>query len=455
MSDNKSDDKVDDDFGLDDDFEDFGEDFDSGDKSALSQKLKDPKAKVGIILGAAALIFGAMILLGGNDEEAGPSFVAGGTEVTTPPGTEEAPQAYVEAIEETNQAEYERAILEGDSAIPVPISTAKGAIDLGSGDEDEEDPLQRWRRLQNERLEQELEQVDVLPPPVDQTARGQALQELANLMSQQMQSILDQTSTPTQLGFKAILTEEFLEQQAQAGAQSNLFAANQGFFENGTGPGFGNGAISGSQAEEVTVLIPAGKIEYAQLITEANSDVPGPVLAELMSGPLRGSRVLGSFQVESDYLTLQFDTIVVDGVSQSINAAGLDPETTLPGVATEVDYRLLQRIILPMAASFVEGAANAIAQSGLTTVTINGETVAQEEEETDQDQEIASGVEEAGAELREILDNQADNIETLVKIHAGTPVGILFLQPVTDESTTIIQPQIQQQTQAQTGTSTQ
>lgn len=83
-----------------------------------------------------------------------------------------------------------------------------------------------------------------------------------------------------------------------------------------------------------------------------------------------------------------------------------------------------------MAAAFVEGAAQAIAESGLTTITISGDTVASETEESSQDQEVASGVEEAGQELREILEETADDTEVLVRIEAGTPMGILFIQPV-------------------------
>src|SRR5690606_12018046 len=50
------------------------------------------------------------------------------------------------------------------------------------------------------------------------------------------------------------------------------------------------------------IIIPAGTIEYAQLVTEANTDAPGPVMAQIASGPLAGARLIGSFQSTDNYL---------------------------------------------------------------------------------------------------------------------------------------------------------
>jgi len=45
---------------------------------------------------------------------------------------------------------------------------------------------------------------------------------------------------------------------------------------------------------------------------------------------------------------------------------------------------------------------------------------------------VASGISAAGRELADILDDEADSIEPLLRIRAGTPVGILFTAAVTD-----------------------
>ncbi|MCD8497283.1 MAG: hypothetical protein LRZ85_03890 [Alphaproteobacteria bacterium] len=65
-------------------------------------------------------------------------------------------------------------------------------------------------------------------------------------------------------------------------------------------------------------------------------------------------------------------------------------------MATDVDHRYLKRVLLPAAAAFIEGAASAISQSGLTTVTVEGSTVSEDSASPNSRQEIASGLEEPG-----------------------------------------------------------
>lgn len=392
-------------------------------KGTLGSFLRDnPLAKVGVIAGVVVIIFGAIILLGGENAPLDPSFVGAGSDVSAPPGTEAASQDYIDAIQEVNERDVEIAQQTGGSALPTPIEPPVGTLTVPDQAEAEEDPLQRWRRLQEERVQRELQQSQTIDPApiVEDTGRAESIQALADLMSQQMQAVLD--SRENTISHRTVIsTSDFFRQREEEQLRRQEARAAAGV-----------DVDSDAQDEEIveTVLLNAGEIVYAQLLNEANSDVPGPVLAQIMSGPLKGTRVLGSFERQDDYLTLSFNSAVIDGTTVSINAVAMDPDTTLPGLATDVDHRYLQRILLPAAAAFVEGAASAIADSGLTTVTIQGETVAEETEETDSDQEIASGIEEAGQELREIFDDELDDIEVLVRVEAGTPMGLLFTEPV-------------------------
>jgi intracellular multiplication protein IcmE len=251
-------------------------------------------------------------------------------------------------------------------------------------------------------------------PVIEDTGRAEAVQALSETMSAQMQSILDSRTQPKTVQHKSVTSPDWLDQLNEQ-EEAEKAAAEAAPAPEGPGQ---------------VILVPAGEIYYAQFLTEANSDVPGPVLAQIVSGPLKGSRILGEFKVEEELMTLTFNTVVVDGVSIGIDAIALDPDTTLPAMATDVDHRYLKRIVLPMAAAFVEGMASAIAESGRTTITVTGETVAEETEETTNEQEVSAGVEEAGQELREILDEMADSTEVLVRVEAGTPFGLLFLAPV-------------------------
>ena len=132
-------------------------------------------------------------------------------------------------------------------------------------------------------------------------------------------------------------------------------------------------------------------------------------------------------------MTLHFYQVVIDGVSEAVNAVALDPNTTLPGVVTDIDRRYFSRIVLPRAAKFVEGLTEAISESGTTTVTIQGQsgtTTTSQAGSTGSRQEVASGIEEAGSALSDILSEEVSKIQPMLKIRAGTPIGIFFVDPV-------------------------
>ena len=293
----------------------------------------------------------------------------------------------------------------------------------------------RWRRLQEERLTREIEtQVEVEPVAVlDSEQQSEAVRKLTEAMAGQMEKILTGDKEDTSFNYVQMIQYKTESDQNNngnpQGSPSNPNPDNQGFDE----------LDSSGIEEEVQqeILIPAGEIEYAQLMVEANSDVPGPVLALLVSGPLSGSKLLGTFTVVDDYLTISFETIVVDGESYSISAVALDPSTTLPGMATEVDHRYFKKIVLPAAAAFIEGFAEAVSQTEETTITIDtgADTTTSTNGDPSTEEEVANGIEEAGQEISDILDEMADETETLVKIHAGTPIGVLFTEPVVQEET--------------------
>lgn len=409
-------DNLEDDLNLDSTFDDVEKK-----KGSLGDLWRDnPMVKIGIVAGVVVVIFGAIALLGDKGKPVDQSYVGEAADVTAPPGTQEASPAYVQAIEETNEAEVEKAFSEGTSALPVPIEPPVGVISVPNQEKEAEDPLQRWRRLQEERLQREMQQSASMAPATEGQAEAQAeaIAALSETMTQQMSSILERRGQPVKLTTKSLTSQKFLEKlhEDKVKAEEESLTDEIG---------------SESLGE---VLLPAGQIAYAQLLTEANTDAPGPVLALIVSGPLKGNRILGTFEEKEELLTLNFDTVVINDESLSVDAVALDPDTTLPAMATEVDHRYFKRIVLPAAAAFVQGMATAIAESGRTSITIQGESVAESEEEASNEQEVASGVEEAGQELQSILSDMAEETKVMVKIHAGTPIGILFLEPVVKQT---------------------
>lgn len=421
-------DELDDELDIDDSSFD---DFEQNNRTLGDIWRETPLLKVGAVVAAVVVVLGGVIFLGAPEDTPDPSVVPSGSTVNAPPGTEEVSPVYMQAVEEESERRVEQAYREGGSALPTPIDPPVGRLSVPEEEAQQEDPLQRWRRLQEERLQRELQQARVTdaregPGGFSESGGGanpEAVKALAETMSKQMQMVLETKADAPGMESMEVTSPKYLEE---------LRIAREAALDEEEEDRKGGGSGSGSKDTEEVVIFPAGEIAYAQLLTEANSDVPGPVLAQIASGPLAGSRVLGSFEVQKELLTLTFDTIVIDGKSQSINAIALDPGTTLPGMATEVDHRYLQRVVLPMAAAFVEGAADAISDAGLTTVSVEGSTVVEDKEEKSTREEVASGISEAGKELGDIFDDMANEIEVLVKIDSGTPLGILFLDPVTE-----------------------
>ncbi len=372
----------------------------------------NPLVKIGTLLAVLAVVVGGVILFGGKKPDMPPSQLSRANEVTEAPGSAPVSETYKQAVEEYNLQAVEQAISNRESALPVPTTPQLDRIPVVQEVQSEEDPLERWRMMQEERRRADQVQPAPQAPPVD-TGRQQAVGNLAGAMSKQMEADLDvqKLQGPQR---KSITSVEYLDRLAEEEQMAALAQAQD------------------QQPEQLPleILVPAGTIEYAQLITEATTDAPGPVLAEVVSGPLRGSRIIGAFQATDEYLVLNFNVVVVDGVSQPASAVALDPEDAKPGVITEVDNRYFKRVVLPAAAAFVEGLGDAISESGTTTITISGDTVSESEEDKSNDQEVASGVTEAGEKLADILDEEAERTRPLLRVAAGTPVGVLFLQPV-------------------------
>lgn len=378
-----------------------------------------PVAKIGIIAAAVVAVLAIIILFGGEEKKPDASAVAPVDKVDAVPGTGELSPAMKEALINRNEQEAENAARTGSSAMPMQVETPDSRLSLPEDEAaQEEDPLERWRKIQEERQKRESGAQRPEPPPVNPHA--EAISTLAKSMAKQMQAVLD-AQEPVAAQVESIASSDFLEQKREKEKQKQEEEAAK--------------AASSTTVDPIIldIIQPAGTIEYAQLITEANSDAPGPVLAQIVSGPLAGARVLGQFEVQEEFLTLSFNTVVVDGISYGMDGVALDPATANPGIVTEIDRRYFSRVILPAAAAFVEGMGSAIAESGTTTVSVEGDTVVQEEEDLNTEQEIYKGVEEAAGKMSEIIDEEAQKIQPMLKIHAGTPISIMFLQPVTKD----------------------
>lgn len=406
--------------GDEDDFDEFSQQSDLG--GSLKQS---PVVKIGIIAVVILLIVGVMFSFGGGSVKQEKSRMPAGSDVTSVPGTDDAlSPAYIEAVEQQNEADLELAITESRSTIPVPVQAHDTRLEAPEIEEESEDPLHRWRLLQDERIEREMKIRETETEPVtvlNAEQQGEALDALAASMEEQMSALLTASNDEKVFTTKTLVNYD-----------SNTDNAGiDGGAGNGNGNGDGDGGFT--EDDEEVVVIPAGRIVYGQMLLQANSDVESVVLAQMVSGPLKGWKLLGEFELEEDLgkLIVTFDIAVnEDGEQYEIDAVLLDPDNGLAAMRTDINHRYFKRVIFPAAAAFVEGFASAIAETD-TEVTTAGDNVIEDTEEADDEDALARGVEEAAQEVSQILDDLGD-VPIQVVIAAGTPIGIFFVENVVE-----------------------
>lgn len=432
------------DFDNNNDFDDLNDDgfddFKSGGNALKEVWQNNPLLKIAVIIvGLIIVITVIVILTSGSDID--DSYVKRAPTQSDAPGGEVS-QSYADAIVAVNEDRKDQAMQNPDiSSVPIPYNLQDQDLlsETNEGPPYEDfDPLAAWRQQAEPELAPEPEQEEPILAPYEGPIAPQpvpgpspdVVNSLAQAMSAQMGDILGEHGimAPRIMQVTGIdyLTQDLPDDMGGSALQ----------MVDTDGDGIPDTVITAEESGEViveTILIPAGTINYAQMLTEANSDVPGPILAQLVSGPLAGARLIGTFRTTDEYLILTFNSIVIDGLNQSINAVAIDPDTTLPGVATEVDKRYWSRVLLPAAAEFIAGVGSAIAQDSSTTVTVNGETVTTSRSDLTLKEELGQGVEAAADEVADFMDDEANGIRPLVRVARGTPIGIFFTQPVLEQ----------------------
>jgi len=430
---------------------DFNDDFDNFEDNDFDDfnsenSLKDiwdnnPLLKIFAIIAGIILVVAAVIIFGGGDDPIKSKISKAPNDRDVLGG--EISQNYAEVLEEVNEQRLDHAVQTGTSAIPMLVNPEEQ--DLLTTSEDlppyqDFDPLAAFRA--NAVEEQPEEEAPILVAPEEvflpqaqpvAVPSPEAVQALAQAMAGATGAVLG-NHQPQAAKIMQISPKDYYEQLAAAQAANDLDGVQ---LVDTDGDGVPDTPLSfddelGGDEETLyeTILIPAGQINYGQILIEANSDVPGPVLAQLVSGPLAGARLIGTFTTTEEHLTLSFNSIVIDGINQPVQAIAIDPGTTLPGVASEVDNRYFQRVMLPAAARFLEGIGAAIAEDTQTTVTVQGDTVIEQQNALDFEQELGRGVQEGFSEIADFMDDEANGVQPLIRVAKGTAIGIFFTEPV-------------------------
>ena len=397
-----------------------------------------PIFKLVVLLASVAAVIMLVINFTTSPPETERSRVANPPGMTEAPGGKASP-AFIEAQAEANKQRIQEAAAVGGTALPTPLPTGMNTDTRREGD-----PLVEFRAEMQKQKDEQARQIQALQ---QQTQRQQSAtiqqdqqvqQQLGQNYQQQMAQ-LAQLWKPVGMNIIGGLEQDYKKSTAtnNQGVNNQNYSSNSVQTSSGgqNMPGSGPGAESGQPQVSVSdkgakPLILAGTVNYGQLLTEANSDVPGPILAQIVSGPLSGARAIGSFQVGYDLMTLTFNTATLKGKEYRIKALALDPDTTLGGMATEVDHRYFARVLLPAAASFVAAFGQELGKKPTTVVVAgNGQVISSQARSGIKDGMYA-GLGSAGQTIANFLQQEGAQTKVLVRIAVGTPMGLFFTESV-------------------------
>lgn len=479
---------ADDDFNVDDfdTGEDSFDDFEGG--NTLGDAVKNnPLLKIGIVVVVLVVVVGGLFIFAGGDKKEDPtdSKVASTPDLNPDLANPnvELPTEYRRVFEQANQEQANRTLQQREGAfVPPPIFEDDQFEDpLAALEEEIEvpqaDPLEIFRQQQEQiqrEIQQEVQQQQIQQQQQLEIERQQFIQEqqqftqeveqtfsiqpdpasvqaLSQAMLDQMNNVLGGVSVGP------VSTLSVTTPASPEDLQGQVASAQGGFGQNNLGAG-APGAPGDESVDDLInqslnvqeVVIEAGSMNFAQIINEVSTDAPTPILATLLSGPLRGGRLIGNFNTAptQQNVIIQFRTIVKDGVVYNANSFAVDPNTSSPALATDFDRRIFRRVLLPAAAQFIQGIAGAFAQDNQAVVTVGDDVVTTQQNNLDFGQEFASGVEQGAQELGQFLQTEGDRLPPLIRVAPGTPIGVIYVDNVIEgqqQGQNILAPTAQQQ----------
>ncbi len=180
-------------------------------------------------------------------------------------------------------------------------------------------------------------------------------------------------------------------------------------------------------------VIKAGTVMFGVLDTGINSDEKSPIMATVVEGDLKGSKLLGDFDRSGKKVVIRFHTLNKPDLATTmpINAVAIDPNTARTAMATDVDNHYMMKYGVTFAASFIGGIGQSFQDSG-NSVQINtstGENV-NFNASTNVAKAAVVGLGVAGNRLANELQPLANTPPTVV-VKSGSGIGILLMSDLT------------------------
>lgn len=343
------------------------------------------------------------------------------------PGTSER-KSYNKLQEDENIKNVKNAIENGETNLPV--LTNKGL-------DNKNDPFNDLNLNQIKPQTKEEEPViDTTPPPVPEpVVQATPVQAQPYTEPVQVQSTYNQEERTAQRQRVEAQLAGYLAQwkpgvpfQERDSTGEDLKTVDSG--TTGAGNNSAGNINNGNQENNQSgvSIARAGTIIPGVLISALNSDTPGPVLAQIVSGKLKGARLIGTMSSSDSGIVIQFTQLSINGQSKtfSVNAYAIDSNTVSTALASDVNNHYLLRYGLGLAAAFVSGYGEAISNQNTTTTITDSGNVVQTQGSLDNSQIAKSAFGKVGQKLASEIEKDSSKAPT-VTVNAGTPIGILIM----------------------------
>lgn len=420
----------------------------------MGKMMSNPKQRNMYLLGAGAVVItlGLGFFIASKNQT---QQVQSSAQIDTVPGSVKAVPGsstnpdYVQSVKDTNEKQAAQAMQTGSSY--VPTITSASVNNAASLDE-------IARRQQQEAEEKAKKEADIKRAEEEERLRmeeearkQQALIESQRPVTPQVtatQPSMPMAQAPTQpqapkkytdddymliatlssnWQYKKPASEYDYAKQKQAQNNGQASFANSG---SNVSPNMG-----ASDTVNTPPLAKAGTIYNGIIETAVNSDEDSPVLARIVSGPLKGTRLIGTFKNLGEKVALVFTTANIPSLDKTvrINAYAIDTKSDRTALADDVNHHYFLRYGVLLATSFVTGYAQALQQnnqittySQLTGMPIQIPSGNQSSKDINR-----QALGQVGTQVASDVKQQYNNLKPTIYVNSGTAIGILLMDDLT------------------------
>lgn len=369
---------------------------------------------------AVAIVAGVYVTFSAPDLPVNNSSVQKGPMAGTPTlqGGDKLPPAYEEELGKADQQRVEDAKSKGGSAIAT----------LRPGTEEQRAPIPLLDPVKEDTPVVETPKIEAAPIVVSQPV-------VPNVPIVAPPPAIAQASPENLDALKSYMAGlRRANPVAEVTTYADMDRLNQQANAAQTAPAAAPVAAAADAASKIKLPL-AGKILYAQMVSRANSDSPGPVLAKIVQGEYAGATLIGSFQKAQDSLIISFDRMTVetnrdgDEINETvpIKSVAVSTDYIGTGLATSVDRHMFQKIAIGFTAAFAQGLGEAVSQNGQTSYNTSNGTITTSNDKLDTKEQLTAAGGKAVAQTGSILMDEFGRRPTTIIVESGTPIGVLFL----------------------------